>query len=201
MIWTRNEAEVALRRELAKHEAAVARLVTVDITESQSDALISFSYNCGIAALTGSTLLKKLNAGDSKGACAEFAKWDKVKGKPLRGLTIRRAKEAALFASRDEPPMMAQAVDTPKEPMTATGALVKVATPAVGALEVARQTISLPAPPAEAMQTASAWKVFAGQAQEFGAWLWAPSNRISVGLILAGMALVIYWSKRQEQKS
>jgi lysozyme len=198
MIISEAEGKAMFRRELAKHEAAVARLVAVDLTQGQYDSLVSFSYNCGIGALTGSTLLKKLNAGDTKGACNEFSKWDKCNGKPLRGLTIRRAKEAALFASRDEAPMMAQAVDVPKDPMTATGALIKVAAPAAAGLEVARNTISLPPPPTEALQTAGAWKSFAAQATEFGQWLWAPSNRVSVAIVLAAMALVIYWSKRQE---
>jgi lysozyme len=116
MRWTKAEAEEALRREIAKHEAAVARLVTVDINQNQRDALISFSYNVGSSALSKSTLLKKLNRGDYAGAQAEFMKWNKAGGKQLRGLSIRRAKEAALFAERmDEPEnaMMAQSVDEP----------------------------------------------------------------------------------------
>jgi lysozyme len=53
----------------------------------------------GSAALACSTLLKKLNAGDTKGAAEEFLKWDKAGGKVLAGLTKRRKAERALFLS------------------------------------------------------------------------------------------------------
>ena len=41
---------------MEKHEKIVNRLVTVSITQSQFDALVSFNYNCG--ALAKSTLLR-----------------------------------------------------------------------------------------------------------------------------------------------
>ena len=120
MIWTEAEGKAAFRKELTKHEAAVMRLVSVDLNQNQFDALVSFSYNVGSGALSKSTLLRKLNAGDYPGAQAEFMKWTKGGGKQLRGLAIRRAKEAALFAERveeDEPEPLPQALDAPKEPM------------------------------------------------------------------------------------
>ena len=78
-------------------EPNLNRMVKVTINQNQFDALADFCYNLGWPALEKSTLLKKLNAGDFVGAKAEFAKWDKAGGKPLLGLTKRRAKEAALF--------------------------------------------------------------------------------------------------------
>lgn len=102
--WTREEADGKFAAELAKFERAVDRLVKVELNQNQYDALVSFSYNCGEGALQKSTILKKLNKGDYAGACAGFAAWNKatVKGKRvvLRGLTRRRAAEAALFAER-----------------------------------------------------------------------------------------------------
>lgn len=131
MIWTKDQAEAALRKELAGHEAAVARLVTVDINSNQRDALISFAYNLGDDALKDSTLLRKLNKGDFVGAQAEFMRWikhtDPETGKKVdsRGLANRRAKEAALFAERTEEEnevkgelIMPQAAAAPKEPMS-----------------------------------------------------------------------------------
>ena len=76
---------------------AVARLVRVPVSQGQYDALVSFTFNCGPANLAGSTLLKKLNAGQCREAAAEFQRWDRSKGKHLRGLTERRKREAALF--------------------------------------------------------------------------------------------------------
>jgi len=51
---------------------AVNRRVTVAITQDEHDALADFVFNCGIGALTGSTLLKDLNAGDFAGAAEQF---------------------------------------------------------------------------------------------------------------------------------
>jgi hypothetical protein len=38
-----------------------------------------------------------LNAGDCTGAAAEFLRWNKSKGRVLRGLVKRRATEKAMF--------------------------------------------------------------------------------------------------------
>jgi lysozyme len=114
--WTEAQAEDALRKEIAKHEAAVTRLVTVELNQNQADALISFSYNCGSGALATSTLLKRVNAQDWAAAGREFGRWNKGGGKVLPGLVARRAREAALFAKpaeTDPVPTMPQAVDPP----------------------------------------------------------------------------------------
>lgn len=115
-VWTKDQAEAALAAELDKHGAIVERLVTVPLTEGQADALISFNFNAG--KLASSTLLKKLNAGDYDGAAAEFGRWNKYTDpdtgelKEAKGLTARRAKEAALFAEIGT--AMPQAVAEPK---------------------------------------------------------------------------------------
>jgi GH24 family phage-related lysozyme (muramidase) len=51
----------------------------------------------GLAALTNSTLLKKLRKGDVAGAADEFPRWNKAGGKVLNGLVKRRAAERELF--------------------------------------------------------------------------------------------------------
>ncbi|NDD75636.1 MAG: lysozyme [Gammaproteobacteria bacterium] len=113
MIITEEEGAEMMRHELAKHEKAVRDLVTVDLTQSQYDALVSFSYNVGTGALSKSTLLKKLNAGDYAGAAARFADWNKGGGKVLPGLVRRRAAEAEMFMKGDAAGMP-QKVDQPK---------------------------------------------------------------------------------------
>jgi len=115
MVWTREQAEFALRRELARFEAAVNRLVSVPINQHQFDALVSFAYNCGEGALAKSTILKRLNAGDMAGAASAFSMWTKGGGRVLPGLVRRRQRESALFLSESAPipvdaPQMAQAV-------------------------------------------------------------------------------------------
>lgn len=94
-VWSRDKAEDALRAEIAKHEARVVRLVTVDINQNEFDALVSFDFNTG--GLAKSTVLKRLNADDRHGAAQAFGAWNKFGGKASRALTARRASEAALF--------------------------------------------------------------------------------------------------------
>ncbi len=91
------KAEADLMRNLAAAEADVARLARVALTQGQFDALVSFTFNLGAGALGGSTLLRKLNAGDAAGAAAEFGKWVHAGGEVLPGLVTRRARERALF--------------------------------------------------------------------------------------------------------
>ncbi|MDM2860707.1 lysozyme [Citrobacter sp. Cpo073] len=92
-------ADRLLKTGLVSYENDVLKLVRVKLTKGQFDALVSFAYNVGSRALSTSTLLKKLNAGDIKGAADEFLHWNKAGGKVLNGLTRRREAERALFLS------------------------------------------------------------------------------------------------------
>lgn len=92
-------AERLLKTGLVSYENDVSKLVKVKLTQGQFDALVSFAYNLGARALSTSTLLKKLNAGDYRGAADEFLRWNKAGGKVLAGLTRRREAERALFLS------------------------------------------------------------------------------------------------------
>lgn len=94
---TASKASELLKEDLKSFENAINKYVTVQITQNMFDALISFTYNVGIGNFKASTLLKKLNTGDYKGAAEEFAKWNKANGVVLLGLTKRRASEKALF--------------------------------------------------------------------------------------------------------
>src|SRR5580765_8560569 len=58
------DAKTLLRIDVAVAEAHVNRLVRVALTQDQFDALCSFVFNLGGAALAGSTLLRLLNQGE-----------------------------------------------------------------------------------------------------------------------------------------
>ena len=60
-------------------------------------ALIDFTFNLGVGRLKGSTLRRKVNAGDWEAVPAELRKWTRGGGKVLRGLVIRREAEIALI--------------------------------------------------------------------------------------------------------
>lgn len=87
------QALVRALQDAQKYEGALKRCVTVPLHQHEYDAYISLAYNIGPTAFCNSTLVRKLNAHDYAGACKEILRWDKFKGQPLRGLTIRRQKE------------------------------------------------------------------------------------------------------------
>lgn len=92
-------ADRLLKTGLVSYENDVLKMAKVKLTQGQFDALVSFAYNVGSRALSTSTLLRKLNDGDVKGAADEFLRWNKAGGKVLNGLTRRREAERALFLS------------------------------------------------------------------------------------------------------
>lgn len=94
---TKAKAEQLLRKDVKQFEKSVNSLVKVSINQNQFDALVSFAYNVGSGALKNSTLLRKLNQKDYKGAAEEFLKWNKAGGKVLSGLKRRRETERKLF--------------------------------------------------------------------------------------------------------
>lgn len=96
---TQEQADAFLEEDIHEFELAIQRLVHVNLTQNQFDALVSFTFNLGIGSLKQSTLLKKLNAGDITGAANEFNRWVYAGGKKLTGLVKRRSAERLMFIS------------------------------------------------------------------------------------------------------
>ena len=65
----------------------------VPMHQHEWDAIVSWTYNVGTGAACKSTLVKKLKAGDYKGACNELSRWTYAGGKQLPGLVKRREHE------------------------------------------------------------------------------------------------------------
>ncbi len=93
--YTRQQCEDMLYKDLAKHADALA-CVSQPLTDGQRAAFVSFAFNVGEGAFCGSTLVRKANAGDIDGACAELSRWTYAGGKQLPGLIKRRAAERQL---------------------------------------------------------------------------------------------------------
>ena len=75
---------MALSRALSdvqKFEGALKGCVTVPLHQYEYDAYVSMTYNIGQAAFCRSTLVRKLNAEDYAGACAEILRFRFFKGK------------------------------------------------------------------------------------------------------------------------
>ena len=97
---TNAQAEQLLKDDLTRMTyPVIKRLVKVDLTQGQFDALCSFIYNLGEGQVSTSTLLKLLNAKDYKGAADQFGRWIYDNGKKFDGLVTRRKNEKELFNS------------------------------------------------------------------------------------------------------
>lgn len=90
------ECDALLQKDLAPVQRTVDAAVKVPLSKYQKASLYSFTYNVGQSAFTKSTLLKKLNTGDIKGACDELRRWIYAGGKPWKGLQNRREIEREL---------------------------------------------------------------------------------------------------------
>lgn len=81
--------------DVQRFEGAVRQCVHVPLTQAEYDAHLSLAYNIGAANFCGSTLVKRLNALDYAGACAEILRWNRFQGIPIEGLIQRRQREHA----------------------------------------------------------------------------------------------------------
>lgn len=98
-ILSNEEIDEILRKDLARFEQGVSRLITAPLTQGQFDALVSFSFNVGLGNLQNSTLRMKVNRQDYEGAAEQFLVWTKAGGKVLAGLVKRRTHEKEMFES------------------------------------------------------------------------------------------------------
>jgi len=98
-VWSQAQADARMeadaRRFAHRSLALCPNLVHWD---GSACAVADFAYNLGLGALRSSTLRRKILAEDWDGAGAEFGRWVRAGGKVLRGLVLRRAEEARLFA-------------------------------------------------------------------------------------------------------
>lgn len=99
-ICTIEQAKSYMAQDLKKFESAVNTAVKVTLNQNQFDALVSLTYNIGIGAFKGSTLLMLLNAKDYKHAAEQFQRWNRGGGRVLNGLIKRRKIEMELFLKK-----------------------------------------------------------------------------------------------------
>lgn len=90
------------RYDIRRFEVAMNELNDVLLFQNQFDALVSFSYNLGIAAYKNSTLRKVVNSvSTADEITTQFNRWV-YSGKPpkrTQGLVNRRAAEALLYTT------------------------------------------------------------------------------------------------------
>ena len=103
LVWTQQQAEQTLARELPVYRSQMLEVLPMASrwNGNQQAAMTSFVYNLGAGALQGSTMRRRLMAGEDPATVVrqEFPKWVNGGGGPLPGLVRRRAAEVALFCS------------------------------------------------------------------------------------------------------
>lgn len=98
---TKERAEQLLEHEVNNKAQIVSGLTqNINLTQSQFDSLVSFTYNVGVWALQKSTLLKKVLANPHDPSIKDqFLRWNRSGGKIMKGLTKRREREAQIYFS------------------------------------------------------------------------------------------------------
>lgn len=101
MFWTPEHAELVLHADVAPVEQALNDAVKVQLNQNQFDALIVWTFNCGIGAMRGSSWLRALNEGNYAAVPDLMALYNKVevngKLEVCAGLVNRRIAEITLF--------------------------------------------------------------------------------------------------------
>lgn len=98
MTITQAQAEELLRKDLARFETGVEALLGgTPTSDDEYSALVALSFNIGLNALAGSTVLRRHKAGNKVGAANAFLMWNRAGGQVLRGLTRRREAERLLY--------------------------------------------------------------------------------------------------------
>lgn len=88
--YTDTECEAMLRQSVGEYYSRISACMSDSVPISVQAALLELAYNVGSGAVCNSTAMRKANAGDYSGACAELDKWVNAGGKRVRGLVNRR---------------------------------------------------------------------------------------------------------------
>jgi lysozyme len=98
---SRARAEQLLTNTVADFEKKLYPILSgIILNDNQFSALVSFTFNVGVANFKKSTLLKIIRENpNDKDITEQFLRWNKANKKELPGLTRRRQAEAKLYFS------------------------------------------------------------------------------------------------------
>jgi lysozyme len=95
--YTPAECDAQLDRDLERHAAGIAQCIPLDrLTTGQKVAFVDAAFNIGVPAFCGSSMARRVKAGDMPGACDALLMWNRAGGKEVLGLTRRRQREREL---------------------------------------------------------------------------------------------------------
>lgn len=104
---TKEEALNILAKDIALTEQSLLQNASVQLSQNQFDAMISFGFNCGPGVFKNSGVFKALNVGHYADVPARLLDWSKarINGelKVSKGLLARRTAEGQLFSQSSIP--------------------------------------------------------------------------------------------------
>lgn len=68
-------------RDVTAFEGALRKCVSVPLSQTEYDVYVNLAYNIGSGAFCQSTIVRRLNAGDYRGACDAILMWRFAAGK------------------------------------------------------------------------------------------------------------------------
>lgn len=208
MVITREQVDELLSRDLRQYEMAVNDAVRVPLSQGQFDALVSFCFNIGIGSFKKSTVVKRLNARNYRGAADAFMMW--VKPPEIRG---RRESEQQQFiratyaqiAQEKRDAGDGQAVRLTAKDLRKAGSrtmrgadevqtgVVGGGISAVGALSVASQVRDVASSVSETVSTAADSVT---SAQSFMGWLSHDWKTVAIIVLSALVVFFLWWTVR-----
>lgn len=98
MKFTKEQCDVMFIDSLAEHEAGMRRCLKApdSLPDKTYVAFVSATYNIGVGGFCGSSMARRANAGDLRGACEALMLWTKAGGRVVQGLVNRRKAERKL---------------------------------------------------------------------------------------------------------
>lgn len=102
-VWTQEEADARLRSRAGQILVAVLKRCPRLHLEPPERliACADLSYNIGIGAFGASSVCRRTNRGEFAAAAESFMLWNKAGGRVLKGLTMRRQYERAIYMQAD----------------------------------------------------------------------------------------------------
>ncbi len=98
LAWTRAQAEADLvQRVTVEFLPAVRAALTKPIPDACVAACCSLAWNIGTRAFAGSSVARRINAGEMRGAADAFRFWNRAGGEVRAGLVKRREQERRAF--------------------------------------------------------------------------------------------------------
>lgn len=94
--FTPQQCADMLVKRLPRYNEEISQCINVPISDTMRAAFISGAYNFGSGLFCHSSIVRRLNAGDYRGACDALLAFDRAGGVEVRGLKRRREAERNL---------------------------------------------------------------------------------------------------------